>query len=270
MFFFYAQGLDPNPPNRVLTDDQLRDAISFLNARDIWIGVEEGAVKEWGGDGNLEATITKRNIDRIKRLGGEVRYIKMDEPIVSGMAVLGLSLEATVDATVNYVKQIKAHDSRIIVGDIESYPGTPASTLLNWIVRFKEKGGQELPFFILDINYSHIRYLKKDTVWTGEVLALKRACEARGIRFGIIFWCSNYFKEESEMNSDFDFYASTMGFAENYISAFGVPDIVDVQSWSYLPKYNLPDYAGFSFMQLVRDFGDRFIAPLVRVYPRNR
>jgi len=260
VFFFYEFNIMSNSAAQALNKDELRKAISFLNGQGIQIGTEDGAVKDWGGDGTLEADYTIRNIALVRRLGGEIRYIKMDEPLECGMNRMGMSLNQALQGVITYVNRVKAHEDDVIIGDIEPYPALRLGTLLSWIAAFGDETGADFPFFLLDIDFAAVRRWDMEDIWQDEVVEIRKACQERGIRFGVIFWSSNYIKTETELSSDYDFYSGATAFADRYVSALGVPEIFLVQSWRPFPRYNLPDDAGFSFLQLVRELGGLYFA----------
>jgi hypothetical protein len=210
-FFFYSTYIQRGSVSEMMTDAQLGHAISVLNADGIQIGLEVGALKEWGGDGAIEFNATKSVLDRIRELGGTVGIIKMDEPLSCALhnpACLKTMSQA-VDATVNYVSLAKAMAPQTTISDIEPYPSLSEDTLLAWIRAYAVKAGRDFPFFILDVDYAAIRALGKESVWAVELDEIRRECKARQISFGIIFWHADFLKSDNDLTSDSDFYAGT-------------------------------------------------------------
>ncbi len=229
------------------SNKQVNDMVTKLNEWDINIALESGAVKDWGCTAEITYQVTANAINEIKRNGGKVKYISMDEPYYAGVQWCNLNRDQTLDQVVDYVNKIKKLDNTILVGSIEPYPAFTKEELKAWIVGFRQKAGYELPFFHIDVDRNRRDFKMKD------VKELKEFCEDRGIDFGVIFIDNSW-----SATTDKEFYDSTMYWANSVISEMGKPKNIIIQTWSSKPDYNLPDNSGHSFTHLIRDFSITF------------
>lgn len=252
----YDQYFNPqdNTINHRMDDGELRHALTELRDWGVSLALESGAVKTWGRTADVTYGATKIALERVRSLGGQVKFIAMDEPLFYGTQKppegCGYDMEKTLDETIAFIRRIKTFDPDIIVGDIEPWPRHEKDELKRWIIRFREKAGHELPFFHLDVDYNAVKAWNKTIQ---DIRELQSFCRSRGIRFGVIIWCNT-----PPVNSDRDFYVGSFNWAA-IVHTIGPIDDVIIQSWLPFPKYNLPDSGGFSFTQLVRDY--------VRKYP---
>ncbi len=257
-------------PEQIFNENELQVALRKLNSWGIDFGLESSLINantcvEINFEGELNL------IRKIESLGGRVRLITMDEPLFQGKRYCDWSMEKSLDEVIRFINSAKSVDPNIIVGDIEPWPTTPHSpkwsveewkgSIKEWIIRFKEKAGYELPFLHMDIDYAHVKLQNANL---NDIREISDFCRSRGIRFGIIVWQSDY-NYPAPLDSDRTFYENSMAWAKIAHSLGPLDDMV-VQTWDPYPKYNLPDSSGYSFTQLVRDYANRY-PPAIKPRP---
>ena len=163
-----------------------------------------------------------------------------------------MTMDGVAQEVATYERAIRRMRPAIEVGDIEPWPYFSGATLAQWIAAFRAAAGHDFQFFHVDVDYGAATKLGGDWSDLQELAAL---CRSRGIRFGVIVWQSNVLDAAS---SDETFYRNAMAFATRMSALDLGEDDVIVQSWDQWPKVSVPDSAGFTFTQLVRDYAERF------------
>lgn len=235
-----------------LTDEQIRTVLADLKRRNIALAVEHGPLYEdpapphcgtgiegFGGSASL------RLAQRIRDLGGELRYLAMDEPFQHARDVCGWSAQQVAANAAASVAEIRKVFPDVLVGDIEVVPGSAAmpdwfEQYGLWMDAWKSASGRPLAFFHADINWG-IHY--------GDAIARARQlARERGIPFGVIYngWHTD--------RSDAEWTASGM---RNYASVeLGAepPEQAIFQSWDHYPERVLPETSPSSFTYLVNSY----------------
>lgn len=232
VFKFYTQNL-LDAPCTICGSNTLNafinvQAFQKLTDWGVAIGVEAGAVKEWGCTGEQEFLAAELIIENVAANGGAVTYLAMDEPYIGGELVAngiscGYTMSQSADATTYFVNQVRSAYPAIILGDIEPYPYFTVAQLQQWIIALESRGVQ-LDFFHLDVDVERVIVEGHDVgadMWT-----LREFCQAHGIPFGVIF-TSNW----TEADSDELYFASTMAWLDTVTSAIGMPAHAIFQSW---------------------------------------
>ncbi len=196
VFKFYQQHLTEPPPSLVgpNTYQALRAADAFRTVTHAWhkrIAIEVGAVKEQYCTADASGVNTAiRNtfaaVAAVHSAGGEVSFLAMDEPFLSGRgpACGGPDPGPTLERLQRYVGYIRFAAPAIRVGLIEAYPSFSASTLAGFLVAMSQRG--IAPAFLhLDIDLN--------AVGSGAPLAadlqyLSEQCDKLRIPFGVIVW----------------------------------------------------------------------------------
>lgn len=282
VFKFYDQYLNPqweyqwvvtlNHPedaNKFMNNTELTDAITKLKLWGMEMDFETGAIKNWGCTGDITYADAKIPLDRVASLGGNVKYISMDEPFLGGTALpqdaypgCGYSIDKTLDETIRFINLIKSQYAGITIGDIEPWPYFSKDQLEQWISGFRQKAGYELPFLHLDVNYALAKVRNSNLQ---DLRDLADFCRSRGIKFGMIINDNGYFYP-AVVDSDRGFYDSSMAWA-SIIHSITPMDEVIVQTWDPFPKLNLPDNSGYSFTQLARDYAASYPPGIKPVIP---
>ena len=166
VFKLYSQFASTSIPNGGSTDAELKQAIDALNARHIAIGMEAGLLSVAGLCGKIEGYCGE-NIGtlaaRIKRLGGDLRYLAMDEPLWFGHVTKqpGAQQASIAALAVNVAAQaatLRQYFPDVEIGDIEPIQGTagPADYLQEideWADAFAAATGRPLAFIHSDVGW---------------------------------------------------------------------------------------------------------------------
>jgi hypothetical protein len=197
VFKFYQQHTQTPAPSIVGPNsyDALVRAGAFraLSKWGIKTALEVGAVKAFwctpdasGMQASIRATLD--SVKAVQDAGGNVAYLAMDEPWVSGRqrACGGPALEPTADRLQTYMSAVRAAHQSIRLGLIEAYPFSSAAEVERMLVLLRERG--VAPAFLhLDVDWHAL----KPGQFAAEVPRIAATVRARGIPFGIIIWGYN-------------------------------------------------------------------------------
>ena len=248
IFKLYPQFLDS------ASDSQLQTVIVGLQRRHIALAIEFGLVDytdktlcdgnspdcghiESSGGQGLAGVLA-----RIKKLGGDLRYIAMDEPLWFGHVITPAQRHGAAQASItvlakNVAKQVAtAHQyfPDVQVGDIEPVsahtPSDYVDQIMNWTSAYDTATGSPLAFFDADVVW------QADGTAPNQLAELSKLTRRSGIRFGIIYngnpgdstgveWTNNAERHFVGVEAN-----STM-----------IPDDVIIQSWVAQPLYALPE-----------------------------
>ncbi len=234
VFKFHIQNV-LDVPCRICGNNTLNafiDAQAFQRLTDwgLAIGIDVGAVKEWGCTGTEEFRNAKTAIDNVQRNGGTVSFLTMDEPYMEGEYAppgsrpCGLSMEQSADVTSWFIRRVKAAYPRIIIGDVEPYPYFSVSELEQWISTL-EANGTKPDYFHLDVNMEQARVDRRDAV--ADLRALSQFFQKRRIPFGVIFTSNSNWN----VTSDRAYFDVTMEWIRTVNRAIGRPQHLVFNSW---------------------------------------
>jgi hypothetical protein len=255
VFQFYAVQLGildtcENCGENVLPNFVGAGAFEKLRGWGIATSVEAGALKDWGCTAETTLPLTLRAIANVGASAGEVRYVAMDEPLLGGQDC-GLSAQASAAEVVRYATGLQASTASVLVGDIEPYPRFDTAHLVEWLDLLKAQGWSP-SFFHLDVDRLHAARLGKDV--PADLAALRAACQARAIPFGVIFSGADGLDEAA-------YAADVLAWVDVVQAAIGRPEQVLFQSWAvssdgrYEVPLNLPedDPALWTHTRLLRE-----------------
>lgn len=194
------------------------------------VAIEAPAVKEWDCTSKRAAKITLDYIQNVRSGGGEVKFVAMDEPLVSGYRSCQLTFDEIAARTANYVRDILEDpgiatlDGKIMFGDIEPYPSYSVDQLKQWINALQSHGLTP-SFFHLDVDLNNVN-LHPQIDLAGDLRALKAFLEQREIPFGIIFWSGR-----DPESSDESYFNHVIDYVERVHAAIGRTDQSIFQSW---------------------------------------
>jgi hypothetical protein len=217
------------------------DAFRKLRQWGIAIAIEAPAVKEWDCSGRgvtkdprVRGDAKGATLSYIKNVytaGASVKFIAMDEPMVSGLGACHQSIDETAEKTAGYAKALLANSNtptwapNLAVGDIEAYPSKTVEQLEQWVSAL-EKDGFRPAFFHLDVDVHDVETRGPKLNFAADMQTLKSFFRARGIPFGIVFW-GGYDPE----SSDLSYYAHVIAWAKRVHAAIGPPEQSIFQSW---------------------------------------
>ncbi|MFP5248427.1 MAG: hypothetical protein ACLGP3_01210 [Acidobacteriota bacterium] len=225
------------------SDEQLRQMFADLRQRQIALAVE--ALMQtgtggcgWGVEGYSAPNAMESLALRVKRLGGVLNYVAMDEPLWFGHRYSGPhACRSSIAAVANDVARKAAAIRRVFpnvqVGDIEPYavPGQPGDWLdeiAQWIAIYRAATGENLAFLDTDMDW-HVN-------WRPQLAALVPVLKATGIKFGIIY---------NGDAGDTTGLTWTRHAEEHFVAVESdptlVPDQAILQTWMRHPSRNLPE-----------------------------
>jgi hypothetical protein len=243
VFQFYAVQLGATETCPECGDNVLgrfADVSAFAQLRrwGVAAAVEVGAVKEWGCTAEATLPLAERVLANVGAVGGEIRYVTMDEPLLGGLRC-DQAMEDTAAEVVRYASSLRSRSRGLQVGDVEPYPQFDAPQLLEWLDALAQRGF--LPaFFHIDVDRPRARLMGRDV--PADLAAIRSACAWRAIPFGVIFWGADGVDEEGYAND-------VLAWVDSVGGAIGRPPHVVFQSWSLSPDgrrevpINLPEHA---------------------------
>jgi hypothetical protein len=248
--------------NKQFTDDELRTWFAQLSAWHIRLGLEVGAVKEWGQTGEKTFEKERPMWDRIQRLGGKISAIALDEPLVCVRMRLNKPDAYAVEETASYIALVRHNFPEIRIGDIETYPSFPIADHIWWIEalnhRLQELNVRGLDFYRLDVNWVVFTVQNRGS-WK-EVKTLEQYCRSKALPFSLIYWAAGYPAEQRlGLADDSTWYTSILQQGYDYALIGGRPDEYVIESWVGAPSHATPETGNFTFTRSVRDFVRKFV-----------
>ncbi|MEZ5404312.1 MAG: hypothetical protein R2729_31825 [Bryobacteraceae bacterium] len=260
VFKLYASLFFPSLLPDSLSDSQLRTVIAELDRRNIALAIEWGPLTAQGcGDGieGFTGLSASYIANKIHSLGGNLRFIAMDEPfqhasLYGGPGACHWTPQQVAANALAQIAQVRAVFPGVVVGDIEVVPdifNVPdwVDRYTAWLDAWRTASGAPLGFFHVDVDW-------RNPTWQAGVESLRAALAQRGIPFGMIY---NGTGLES---SDEEWVGRAEGnFVDYEILRGGIrPDHVVFQSWNHYPKHLLPESDTATFTHLInRYFRDR-------------
>ena len=248
--------------NKQFRDDELRTWFAQLRRWNIKLGMEVGAVKEWGQTGEKTFSVERLIWERIARLGGEVSAVAMDEPLVCVRQRLKKPDQYAVEETAKYIALVRQAYPQLRIGDIETYPSTPLADHFWWIEalnkRLGEMGVRGLDFYRLDVNWV-VFYVHNQGNWN-DVKKLEAWCRTRKLPFSLIYWPADYPPlQKKGLAGDETWYVEVMRQGYDYALCGGAPDEYVIESWVGAPSKTVPETGDFTFTRTVLDFARKFV-----------
>jgi hypothetical protein len=235
------------------TDNELQIQFADLKRRGIELALEFGVLSEsslcgsgvegFGGGGVLEAA------RRIRRNGGELRYLAMDEPcffgtIFSGTNACRWSPDQMAENAARNIRALQAEFPDVIVGEIEPIP----ACFPDWASRYKEgilAFGRALgflpAFFHADVNWMSNTFRSDLPELHAMLLSLR-------IPLGVIY--------DGNMSdiSDATWLRSASEHLDEVEFSGIVPQDVVFQSWDAFPRRLLPEEHSDSFTYFIDSY----------------
>jgi hypothetical protein len=191
----------------------------------------------------MEASI-RSTLDAVKAIedaGGQVAYLAMDEPWVSGRASVcgGPALEATADRVATYMSAVTKAHSTLKIGLIEAYPFSSADAIETMIQLMRARGVSPA-FLHMDVDWHRLQAGD----FARDMKRLQAFVAPLNIPFGIII---------VGYNGDADaLYASDTGgliglIADTFQTWDAMPQQIIFQSWvvtatgQFITPSNLPE-----------------------------
>lgn len=234
VFQFYADNVADGGPCSICGKNSLEafiraDAFRKLTDWGIAIGIEYGPIyPDWDCTGNAVYSNAGKAIRNIRKNGGTVTFLSMDEPLMYGQLDIngkrcGYDVEKTASVTAGYIERLTSAYPNLSVGDIEPYPHFSVAELEEWILALEAQGVSPA-FFHLDVDIERVRVEKSNLA--ADLKALEQFCNERDIPFGVII-TSNW----TAARSDETYFRSALKWTETIYAAMGKPRHVIFQSW---------------------------------------
>jgi hypothetical protein len=187
---------------------------------------------------------------KVKKLGGDLRYVAMDEPLWFGHRYDGRNackapirdIAQEVARAVGILKQIFPE---IEVGDIEPI-GNPTAKgwladIAEWLRAYRDEVGEPMPFFHADITWNG--------PWREQLRDLATTTRSAKIRLGIIY------NGDAQEESDEAWTHHAQQHIEEVETGLGlVPDDAILQTWMPRPFHMLPETRAGTMTYLVNRY----------------
>jgi hypothetical protein len=174
------------------SDADLTTMFNDLRRRDIALAFEAGMMPQTttcgGGEGYSQPSDIATLAQRVKRLGGDLKYVAMDEPLWYGHHYQGpnacqLSIPDLAASLVTNFNALRAVFPNVLIGDIEplSLATVPdwLDELMAFATAYKSTTGAKLDFIDADVQWGE-DYLS-------ELQQLTTRVHAAGLKVGIIY-----------------------------------------------------------------------------------
>jgi beta-lactamase regulating signal transducer with metallopeptidase domain len=239
------------PPPVILNwkDDYLRHVFRNLAERHIGLALEFRVLVRSDQcpqmtKGYSEAGEVEKVLERIQRLGGDVKYLVMDDPFFFGhrFSGLGACLEPPAKLARQIAEKIRLArtyfpSAQIGTADVVDESRPWIDELVEWTDVYQQVIGEPLAFFHADVAWSHaaIRNLAP----------LARALKARHIPFGII-----YNADDAAQSDETWIHITRQHIAEIESSLRIHPYAAIFRSWAPYPSRLLPETQPGTFTNL--------------------
>jgi hypothetical protein len=221
------QAMKDNPSHTNTVLDLARvGAFQLLRQSGISLALAAPGVKEWDCSGDRAATGTLSFLKNLRESGGEVIYLSLDEPLISGILRCHISIAEVAARTAKYIRRIKEKFPAIRIGDIEGYPTFTPSQLREFVLGVKA-AGEPLDFFHVDPNIPVFKF-RRELSPAADLRSLQAFFAEQGIPFGIIIW-SGHNPEANDRN----FYDRAMEWARWVHTNVGQPSNLIFASWAW-------------------------------------
>jgi hypothetical protein len=244
------------------TDEELRADMAMMKAWHLKLGLEVGAIKEWGTTGDVAFAHSSKMWDRLIADGAPLDAIAMDEPLACARHKLHKTMSYAVENTAIYISLVRKKYPEMQVGDIEPYPGFQTPELMEFLdalqARLKEMGVRGLDFYRVDVDWMHFHPgddAGKDG-WKG-VRNLEAEVHKRGIPFSLIYWAADLPSQRNAGKlTEETWEKGILEQEEDYRKAGGVPDEYVLESWVGSPSHSVPETQKGTFMHSVVAFNE--------------
>jgi hypothetical protein len=152
-------------------------------------------------EGITTPNATRVLAERIKKNGGELRYVAMDEPLFYGHHFNGanachFTLSELAGSIAPNVAVLRELFPSVEIGDVEpmgaaqNLPPDWIDEIAQWTQVYQQVVGQKLSFFHADVAWA--------SPWQQQLAAVKLMAHARGMKFGVIYDGGGTGKQESD------------------------------------------------------------------------
>jgi hypothetical protein len=233
------------------SDAVLQAVFADLKRRNSALAMEMGLVSgrdstgKWacgvGIEGMAPEDTAKVFANRIKKNGGELAYVAMDEPLwwahhFAGKNGCQYSIEALARNVAPRIKDLREIFPSVEIGDVEpvgaaqNVPPDWIDEIAQWTQVYQQVVGQKLSFFHADVACA--------SPWQQQLAAVKRLAHERGLKFGVIYDGGGTGKQESDELWTQEALQRTRAVESNPAT---IPDHAIFQTWVRWPHNMLPE-----------------------------
>jgi len=192
-------------------------------------------------EGITTPNATRVIAERIKKNGGELRYVAMDEPLFyghhfSGTNACHFTLSELAGNIAPNVAVLRELFPSVEIGDVEPI-GTPQNIPPDWVDEiaqwtqvYQQVVGQKLSFFHADVAWT--------SPWQQQLAAVSRLAHERGMKFGVIYDGGGTGKQESD---ELWTQEAIERFRLVESNPSTIPDHAVFQTWARWPHLMLPE-----------------------------
>ena len=247
------------------SDDEVKSVFADLKRRHIALAIEMGlatARQDSSGhqacgvnvEGMTTPNATRVIAERIKKNGGELRYVAMDEPLWYGYHFNGtnacrFTLSELAGTIAPNVAVLREMFPSVEIGDVEpvgaakNVPPDWVDEIAQWTQIYQQVVGQKLSFFHADVAWT--------SPWQQQLGAVKRVAHERGLKFGVIYDGGGTAKPESDQLWTEE---AAQRFRAVESNQSLVPDHAVFQSWARWPHRVLPESQPGTMTNLVLQY----------------
>jgi len=236
----------------VATDDVLGRVLLDLKRRHIALAAELGVLHPTASCGQIEGYMRNQLelAQRIRRLGGDLRFVAADEPLYfghsfDGKAACRTPLAALAQDAAGTARQIRSVFPDVRIIDIEPISNFKEanwdSLVAEWLTAFRDAYGEPFAAFDIDIDWGR--------PWQDRVATITAQMRRANMRIGVIY--NGNPKDPTD--------AAWLDAARQHYTAYealvgGPPDDVIFQSWVVHPTRVLPESSPDAFTHLLLEY----------------
>ena len=236
---------------------ELAKAISFMNGHHIQLAIGMAMVPVTGCGSSVEGMAVQGHPGevawRIKKLGGDLRYVGMDEPLRFGHqdkrpVACHLSTVEVAQRVAESVREVRAVFPEVKFIDEEPVSDIPGDDWLNeleqWLDAYQQSVGEPIGALQDDIDWSR-------GPWQERTLAIRDMLKKREIKYGVMFTAGG----PQESDSAWIEKAKQNIIAYKHVNRT-LPDQVYIASWNVNPSKVLPETEPTTLTYLVNWYID--------------
>jgi hypothetical protein len=234
------------------SDDEVKAVFADLKRRHIALAIEMGLATArqdssgrqacgTGVEGMATPNATRVIAERIRKNGGELRYVAMDEPLwygyhFSGANACHFTMNELAGAIAPNVAVLRELFPAVEIGDVEpigaakNVPPDWVEEIARWTEVYQQVVRQKLRFFHADIVWA--------SSWQQQLGAVKRVAHEHGLKFGVIYDGGGTGKQESDALWTQEAVERFQMVESNPAT---LPDHAVFQSWARWPHDMLPE-----------------------------
>jgi len=246
-----------------LTDDELAKFVQRLDEHHIALSVAVLA-QNWenqpkcgnGVEGYSNPGTNRPIIARLKRVGGRISYIGMDEPLYFGHYYAGKnacqsSIDNVAERVATILREYTAAFPDLTVLDTEPFPGISdqhswQEDYGRWMAAFRAHVGRPLGGLNIDVNWPQ--------PWSEGLRAAFTFARSQRLTVGIVYWASPKPPVGGHVTNDMWLDSAADNFYMIEKREKLIPDRAMFASWSQFPERAIGDASGLGEDDLIRRY----------------